>query len=220
MKIREKEVLRYLGCGSNPPDEALEKLIVSCKEELLRSVAPRCVFRTFPLRFDGGSVWVGSMEVPGSSLREHLSGCREAVLFAATLGVQADILLERSARLEISRAAVLQAASAAAIESFCDEQEAEIARDAAWRGLFLRPRFSPGYGDFPIRLQREILALLDCPKRIGLTATDSFMLAPAKSVTAVIGLTAEKTSCHIAKCMGCHAENCPFRKEQTDESAE
>ena len=48
-------------------------------------------------------------------------------------------------------------------------------------------RFSPGFGDFDIVHQRDILALLDCQKRIGLTLTDSNMLCPTKSVTAVVG---------------------------------
>ena len=111
------------------------------------------------------------------------------------------------------RAVVMQACAASLIESYCDECQEPIAQEAASRGLYLRPRYSPGYGDFDISYQREFLTVLDCPKRIGLTMTDSFMLAPSKSVTAVIGLTAEAQSCHIAKCMTCKAKSCPFRKD-------
>ena len=50
-----------------------------------------------------------------------------------------------------------------------------------------RPRFSPGYGDFPLTAQRDIFAILDCPKRIGLSLNQSLLLSPTKSVTAVIG---------------------------------
>ena len=42
---------------------------------------------------------------------------------------------------------------------------------------------------------------------------DTFVLAPSKSVTAIIGFTHEDTTCHIARCMTCTAKNCPFRKE-------
>lgn len=213
MKIDSKEVLRYLGCGGRPADGRLLDLVSSCSEELEHSVTPRSVFRTLPVSFPKEGVRVGNLSVPGSSLRGHLHGCGEAVLFAATLGTQADMLLMRYGRIDVSRAAVLQAAAAALVESFCDEKEEKISKTAARRGLFLRPRYSPGYGDFPLSLQKEILAVLDAQKRIGLSLTDSFLLVPTKSVTAVIGLTKDSDGCHIAKCMGCSDGNCPFRKE-------
>lgn len=216
MKLDEKEILRYLGCGGKPPDAVLHKLVLSCAEELEQVATPRSISRLFPVTFLENGVRLGNITVEGRNLRQHIRGCKEAVLFAATLGAQADVLLERYSRIDMSRAAVLQAASAAMIESYCDEAEKEISAQAARRGLFLRPRYSPGYGDFPIRLQREILNTLDCPKRIGLSMTESFMLVPTKSVTAVIGLTSDSTGCHIAKCMGCSDGNCPFRKESDE----
>ena len=78
------------------------------------------------------------------------------------------------------------------IEAYCDACQKELSTEAAKEGLYLRSRFSPGYGDFSLDYQKELLILLDAPKRIGLTVTDSMMLTPTKSVTAVMGLTAEK----------------------------
>ena len=49
----------------------------------------------------------------------------------------------------------------------------------------LLPRWSPGYGGRPLALSREILARLDASKRIGVSITDSELLVPSKSVTAV-----------------------------------
>ena len=216
MKLDEKEILRYLGCGRKPPDAVLHELVLSCAEELEQAATPRSISRLFPVTFGENGVRLGNIAVEGRNLRQHIRGCKEAVLFAATLGVQADILLARYSRIDMSRAAVLQAASAAMIESYCDETEKEISAQAARRGLFLRPRYSPGYGDFSIQLQKDILNTLDCPKRIGLSMTESFMLVPTKSVTAVIGLTSDPTGCHIAKCMGCSDGNCPFRKESNE----
>lgn len=159
------------------------------------------------------TVTVGGIQIESRDLRRHLDGCREAVIFAATLGAQADLLLLRSSKIDMSRTVILQACAAAIVESYCDESGLEIAKEAANRGLFLRPRYSPGYGDFSIRHQSDLLGMLDCQKKIGLAMTDSFMLAPSKSVTAVIGLTDQKQSCHIAKCMDCKSTNCPFRKD-------
>ncbi|MCI1991423.1 MAG: Vitamin B12 dependent methionine synthase activation subunit [Oscillospiraceae bacterium] len=220
MKIREEEVLRYLGCGGRPADERLRRTVASCVEALRKACTPRSVARVFPAGFPAGGVRIGNLFFPGSGLRNHIRGCDKAVLFAATLGARADILLLQASKTDMSRAAVLQAAAAAMTESYCDEQDAKIAAEAAKEGLYLRPRYSPGYGDFSIAHQRDILTTLDCPRRIGLSMTESCMLVPTKSVTAVIGLTPEKSGCTISKCMECNSENCPFRKETEDESAQ
>ena len=56
----------------------------------------------------------------------------------------------------------------------------------------MTPRFSPGYGDLPIELQRDFLTLLDASRKIGLTATESSMLVPSKSITALIGIRSDQ----------------------------
>ncbi len=59
---------------------------------------------------------------------------------------------------------------------------------AAAEGRALRPRFSPGYGDLAIDAQKDIFALLDCERQIGLTLGDSLLMSPGKSVTAFAGI--------------------------------
>ena len=63
---------------------------------------------------------------------------------------------------------------------------------AEYRGLPLSARFSAGYGDVPLELQRDIFALLDCPRRIGLTLNESLLMSPSKSVTAIVGISRGK----------------------------
>ncbi len=213
MKVDRNEILRYLGYRGKPAGKEVLNLIDSCLEELEQVISPRWLSRTFPVSFRSGSVVIGGIEVNSSDLRGHLEGCGEAVLFAATLGSRVDFLLLRYSKLDMSRTVILQACAAAMAESCCDEFEREIAEEAAKHGFYLRPRYSPGYGDFSISHQKDILGVLDCPKRIGLTMTESCMLTPTKSVTAVIGLTDREQGCHIAKCMECKATDCPFRKE-------
>lgn len=214
MKIDQREVLRYLGYKNSEPDAEILCTIADCARELEDAATPHHILQTVTLsRPEENTLEFAGMVVHSRDLFQHLSGCKEAVLFAATLGAPVDLRLERCAKVSMSRAVVMQACAASLIESYCDECQEPVAREAAGRGLYLRPRYSPGYGDFDISYQREFLTVLDCPKRIGLTMTDSFMLAPSKSVTAVIGLTAEAQSCHIAKCMTCKAKSCPFRKD-------
>ena len=47
------------------------------------------------------------------------------------------------------------------------------------------------------------MRMLDCAKKIGLTMTDSYMMSPTKSVTAIIGISTEKERCPISGCEAC-----------------
>jgi cobalamin-dependent methionine synthase I len=55
------------------------------------------------------------------------------------------------------------------MDSVEDEIRAELAS-----GESLAPRYSPGYGTFPLSAQRELLALLDAPRTVGVSLTYSF----------------------------------------------
>ena len=68
-----------------------------------------------------------------------------------------------------------------------DIAEDEIRRELA-EGETLVPRYSPGFGDFPLTAQREILSVLDAARAIGVSLTDTLLMVPSKSVSAVIGV--------------------------------
>ena len=126
--------------------------------------------------------------------------------------MQADALVRRYAVRGAAASAVADAVCSALIEDYCDEMQAQLAAAEAEGGLYLRPRFSPGYGDFALESQREIFSRLACEKRIGLTLTDTLMMVPFKSVTAVIGVTGTP-ECAYNKCAACTNTACAFRTE-------
>lgn len=209
MDYSEKEVLRYLGYGATPPDERILSLIGAVAEELGKIVSPKSVFEEFSLSVNQPELNIGGVKVVSESLSQHLSGCEIAVLFAATIGVGADTLIRRYSITDMEKAAIAQAVSAAALEAYCDRAAEEIAAKYTPE-LYPKPRFSPGYGDFSMEHQKDITGMLLTEKRIGLTLTGGFMLAPSKSVTAVIGFSGDK-SCNANKCRSCGNLNCAFR---------
>lgn len=214
MEISRKEILRYLGYRGKPADQVITNSIEAALAELLRICSPKCAYQVFPVSFgEQTTVTIGNLSIQSKHLTQHISGCKQAAVFAATLGAQADLLIQKYNRIDMSKAVILQACAAAVIEAYCDEQQEQILSPTEQQTLYLRPRFSPGYGDFPLTYQTALLSVLDCQKRIGLTVMDSLILAPSKSVTAIIGITHEETTCHIARCMTCQSKNCPFRKE-------
>ena len=113
----------------------------------------------------------------------------------------------------MTRAVILQACAAARLEEYLDAWQEERKKELEEEGLYLRPRFSPGYGDFSIHHQKALLQRLEAPKRIGLTMTDGYMLTPSKSVTALAGLSPEEAACHRQGCESCGKIDCAYRRE-------
>ncbi len=214
MKADRKETLRYLGYGRQKPDAQTEKMIEEVAEELERTSQPKSIYREYECTVKGNMIKIGTLSITSSHLSKNLKGCEKVVILAATIGRTADFMIKKYSVINMAKAAVVQAAGAAAIESYVDEIEEEIRKDANLRGLYLRPRFSPGYGDFPLDYQKEIFGLLECNKRIGITLTEGNLMMPTKSVTALIGLTRQANqSCHQKSCSRCEKTDCEFRKE-------
>ena len=142
-------------------------------------------------RLEGSALYSleGGLTLPGQSIRDHLRGCGRAAVFCATLSAPVDTLLRRAQAEDLARALVLDCCASQAIEEVCDRVEEEI--KAGFPGCSFPYRFSPGYGDLPITLQGQLLALLDAPRRIGLCASGSHILIPRKSVTAILGISRE-----------------------------
>lgn len=156
---------------------------------------------------------IRSMTFTSRALARALRGCHLVVLMAATIGPGADFLIRRAEAVSMAEAAVFQAAGAAMAEAWCDEVNRRIAADMREQGLYARPRFSPGYGDVPLVLQRDFEALLHLPVSCGISLTDSLLMVPSKSVTAFIGLSAREEPCAPAGCEVCgHRSVCSFSR--------
>ena len=210
---RVREAVRYLGFGKNEADERTLELIQQSFKDLEQEAGPKSICQIFDLNHtEDGRLVIGQMEIQSKSLSRNLKGCRRVVLFGATLGAGVDRLMRRISLTDMARAVVLQSCAAAMLEEYCDECQKKIAAELEEEHLYLRPRFSPGYGDFDITHQDMILRMLDTAKKIGLTLTGGNMLTPSKSVTAVIGLSETETSCHIKGCEVCQKKDCAYRR--------
>ena len=133
-------------------------------------------------------------------------------MLCATLGAEADRLIRVSQISDMPRAVVIDALASAMTEQVCAEVDRLLAEQM--EGCYFTYRFSPGYGDYPIELQREFLRFLDAPRKIGLTVTESFLLTPAKSVTAVAGISGEPVPRGRRGCAVCSLrDTCAYRRK-------
>ena len=205
------EILRYLGCTVSPAPAELVRAVEQGCRDVLEAARPRTVWRRFPLQ--GRQVAGTSLALEGRDILEHLEGCGEVILMAATLGPDVERLLMRSGVQDLSRAVVLDACASGVIEAVCNALEEDLRREQRARGLWLTGRFSPGYGDLPLSHQREICTVLDVQRRIGLTLSATGLMIPRKSVTALLGLSDRPLHRGGGGCARCSmAEHCLMRK--------
>lgn len=213
MDMRTREAVRYLGYGRHAIDERTLQLVEDSFLELEQIVHAKFIYRIFEITFsDMDVLTIGNMKIKSKNLSKNLKGCSKAVVFGATLGTGVDILMKRYSLTDMAKVVTLQACAAAMLEEYCDEAQNQIAEELEKKQMYLRPRFSPGYGDYSILHQDDILRMLDAAKTIGLTMTESYMLIPTKSVTAVIGISATKEPCHIKGCEECQKLDCIYRR--------
>lgn len=208
------EVLQYLGWrGSEIPPE-VERQIGSCMEDTLRLAQPRYTYRRFELERQDGQILLSGTDIalPGGDVAGLLQDCTQCILLAATLGMPLEAAIRRAEVADMTRALILDCCGSSAIEAVCDLAEQRIQQESGGND-YLTDRFSPGYGDMPIAFQKQMTALLDTPRQIGLGLTDSLILTPRKSVTAVIGLADRPQTKRFQGCAYCSMfDNCTFRK--------
>ena len=213
MDTRTKEAIRYLGYGRHAVDDRTLAMVQEAFRQLDQVADPKIIYRIFELSVgDKNCLEIGKLLIESRNLYRNLNGCDQVILLGATLGIGVDMLMKRSSITDMAQAVVLQAAAAAMLEEYLDDWQEKEALELEKEGRYLRPRFSPGYGDFSIQHQETILRMLDTAKRIGLTMTESCMLTPTKSVTALIGISDTKIPCHRKGCESCDKTDCRFRR--------
>lgn len=209
-EIEPGEVLRYLGLRGTA-DEALSGQIARCTEKLREASSPRVLWRLFERAPDG--IFIGTGFRPeGKAVARHLEGCGAVILMAATLGSGVERLLRRAQAADMAEALVLDACGSAAVENVCDNLCALLAE--RFSPCSLTSRFSPGYGDFPLKQQRELFAVLDVTRRLGVTLSEGGVMLPQKSVTALIGVSEDERAARKEGCDTCPmGGSCAYRKD-------
>lgn len=207
--IPRREIYRYLGYRKITPSEDIAARTESCVKEMTAKSHLSAVWIVLPLeRPESGVLRIGDIVIRSRSLSLNLKGCDAAAMMAATIGPGIDFLIRRSEAVSMLDAAVYQAAGAAFVEAWCDEVNTRIVQFMQERGHFSRPRFSPGYGDLPLSLQKDFSRILNMSKNCGISLTDTLLMTPSKSVTAFIGFyPGPEDRCAPAGCGSCTSRN-------------
>lgn len=209
-ELNENEILLYLGYRGQEYPEEVEAQIKHCEKEVLAAANPRLVWRRLPVNGE----FFSALALEGKDIGELLSGCRESVLLAVTLGPDVDRLLTRSSVSNMADAVIMDACASTAIENVADNFEMDLRREVEAEGLYLTDRFSPGYGDLPLSAQKKVCTALDTGRRIGLSLSSSLLMIPGKSVTAVLGISDAPKPLRKKGCESCSLfRDCAYRRD-------
>lgn len=180
----EREILRYAG---SKEEEGISELLHSCMEEIKDKLVYKVCFQEFPLQIEGDSCHFEAFSCRSKGLAQCLNGCERVIIFAATVGIEIDRFIEKYSLLSPSRAVLMQAIGTERVEALCDI----FCKDMQKEKGGLTSRFSPGYGDLSLQVQKEVASVLDCAKKIGVYLNESMLMSPSKSVTAFVGLVGQ-----------------------------
>jgi len=212
--IDEAEAARYLGCQVNPVPSDIKIRIAKASELIMNTAIPRYVYHIFTILPENGYELSGTnFSLMGNDIKKHLEGCHACVLMAATIGNEIDQLIRKTQITDMAQAVVLDTCASAAIENVCDNIEMEIMTALLKDNLYITNRFSPGYGDMPLALQKDFCQILDTSRKMGLSVSEGGIMTPFKSVTAVIGISHQKQQKHAGGCPTCSLQDtCAFKK--------
>jgi len=216
LAIDAKETRRYAGLmkAEDFPEEKIKEAV----EEGQLLAAPKGIWEEYSYDAKTQTVLADTpVTLTGKSIGKHLKDCERVIMLAATVGEDIEAAVtENFAAGNYAFSVLLDAAATTAVEQVADGMEKAIARTAHKEGYEMRWRFSAGYGDLPLTLQPEMLRLAHGEK-IGITLTESLMLHPRKSITAIIGLSRKQNNCPAedkakSGCAACDKIDCPSRK--------
>lgn len=175
--IDERELSARLGYDTHIYD------VNSQMDALKRAASCRYAYMRTSVNIDGNECDFGFDKVNSKALATVLRDCECAYILAVTLGVDIDRLITKININSKADGFIIDALASAAVEGLADCVDKIICE-----GNNTTKRFSPGYSDLPLEFQASLLSRLNAVHTIGVTLTDSFMMTPRKSITAVIGI--------------------------------
>lgn len=188
----EDRVLARSGC---PPSrrgrfgtEARKALQV-----LSRVAEPRALVRTLDVtELDADVLATDDIRLKSASLARFMKGADRVSLLLATIGPGPEGKASRMREAgRYTESYFIDAAASAMVEELLRKLHRKLS--SRFPGLVSTARFAPGFGDFDLSVQADLVSLLD-GSRAGVSVREgSCMLTPVKSGTGVIGWISQRS---------------------------
>jgi len=212
LELNKKQILKYLGYGNERVDPQTKEVIEGGIKELMNKARPKYIYKTWhDFNIMNDEIHLNNdIIIKSDDLADHLKSSKAIVVFAVTLGIGVEKLIKKEMLVNPSKAIILDAIASELIGKVANKVCLEIIDQ---RNVFRNTRFSPGYGDLSLEVQRKIVKTLDTEVKIGLYINDSHLLLPSKSITAFFGVF-DRLQTLRKSCKNCQLiNNCRFREE-------
>ena len=178
-EINKIELASRLNTNVNFEYEFINQYI----DEFNKVVSYKYAYVKLPISVTNNVCDFGFANVESNSLSRVLRDCKEVFIMAVTTGIEIDRLITKLYLKQDSRAFFIDSIGSAAVESLADYLNKVICQN-----LNTTNRFSPGYADFPLEFQRDLLARINANQTVGITVNNELFMTPMKSITAIIGI--------------------------------
>lgn len=175
--INPKELKARLG-GAD--DIVTMNFVNSVLYEILSVMNCMYIIKSVDITFTDNGCNLGFGDIASENLKKNLIGCNRAYILAATIGHDVDRVLRNAALVSPAKHFVLDAVASAAVEALCDYIQSCLPEKT-------KARFAPGYGDFALEMQGNLLEYIEAYK-LGISINESFMMTPMKTITAIMGI--------------------------------
>ncbi len=207
------EIRSRTGWKGVAPDPTLFEHLIELMEEVLPHVTPRGMVGLVDAELFGNEVRLASegRTFHGANIVKFFAAAAKAnaddeydvevdvqsayalpiAVYCVTSGsVCEERAREASERKEPYRALLLDAIGSCVADTVALDLTLMVEREKMLRGPegAVARKLSVGYGDWPLEEQRDIFAILDPKKHIGVELNDACLMIPEKSVSGLIGL--------------------------------
>jgi len=219
--INKSEVIRYLGYKENKIDEITENKLESIIKEVESQIIGKYTFKEYAVHNKTKNyvrLKNSNIILEGTDIANHLKDSNRVFILASTLGVEAERYIIRKNYISAVEGLIADAVLSDLTEFYTDECQSEIEK-LIKKDEKMTFRYSPGYGNLKLNVQKQIIEELNTSRIIGLNITDTLILTPRKSVIAIIGIENINSKpknthqCGIDSCENCKLYNtCNFKK--------
>jgi hypothetical protein len=189
VEIAKEEVLKELGYyrkRKSVLSPSIDALIEGEIKKAKGLIKGKGAYIIFPVEHKSkDEIVLKNIILKGKAIAKAMAKAEEIVLFVDTIGPALEAEVNRLYQKdEYTKATVLDTIGSVAAEEGAEYLNSIIVEKAKKKST---PRFSPGYGDWDLSIQKKLLEVTQASK-IGVTCNEAFFMIPRKSVSAVIGL--------------------------------
>lgn len=216
IRVNPGEIYALLGKAHGELEAFTEGLITNCVSSCKEVLNPQGAYiwaEVQPADSEEQILVEGNRFSTGKTIKRMLAGSEAYAFLMVTAGIgpesRARELMEKGDFLE---AYITDLVASAMVDSIADQVQEHIRRMAGEKGLHITNRYSPGYCNWDVSEQQKLFSMF--PKNCcDITLSDSSLMSPIKSITALIGIgTSVKYQEYV--CEVCSMKDCVFRKSR------